>query len=116
MSAALSVADQVRQLDDARKLVLRDVKFYQNVVQGILPIVGPQARLELRRWGADFLAEAFATPALPSADKETMLLYVLDTLLAMVESPNEDAQVLRSLVQTAASIYPLAMRWMYVCP
>ena len=114
MAAALSVPDQLRQLDDARKLVLRDVTFYRSVIQGILAIVGPSAPLELRRWGADFLAEAFATPALPGSDKETMLLYVLDPMQAMLDKPNEDPQVLRSLIQTAASIYPLAMRWMYV--
>jgi symplekin len=112
MSASLSVPDQIRQLNDARKLVLQDVNFYRTVVQGILPIIGPTARLELRRWGAEFLAEAFATPALPSSEKETMLLYVLDTLQSMIENLQEDPQVLRSLIQTAASIYPLAMRWM----
>ncbi|KAI8159026.1 mRNA cleavage and polyadenylation specificity factor complex subunit pta1 [Colletotrichum sp. SAR 10_65] len=106
-----SVSDQIRQLNDARKLVLGDVKYYPNVVQSILPIVGPSARVELRRWGADFLAEAFATPALPGSEKETMQLFVLDTLQTMVENPNEDAHVLRSAIQTAASVYPYALRW-----
>lgn len=114
MSVALSVSDQIRQLNDARKLVLQDVKFYRTVLQGILPIIGPTARLELRRWGAEFLAEAFATPALPIAEKETMLLPLLDALREMVENPQEDVQVLRSLIQAAASIYPLALKWMYV--
>lgn len=111
-----SVSDQIRQLNDARKLVLGDVKYYPNVVQSILPIVGPSARVELRRWGADFLAEAFATPALPGSEKETMQLFVLDTLQTMVENPNEDAHVLRSAIQTAASVYPYALRWMCVRP
>ncbi|KAF9876520.1 mRNA cleavage and polyadenylation specificity factor complex subunit [Colletotrichum karsti] len=110
-SEQASVSEQIRQLNDARKLVLGDVKYYPNVVQSILPIVGPAARVELRRWGADFLAEAFATPALPGSEKETMQLFVLDTLQTMVDNPNEDAHVLRSAIQTAASIYPYAMRW-----
>lgn len=113
-SPQVSVSDQIRQLNDARKLVLGDVKYYPTVVKSILPIVGPTAGVELRRWGADFLAEAFATPALPGSEKETMQLFVLDTLQTMVETPNEDAHVLRSAIQTAASIYPFALRWMYV--
>ncbi|KYK56894.1 mRNA cleavage and polyadenylation specificity factor complex subunit [Drechmeria coniospora] len=110
-SSTLSVPEQVRQLNDARKLVLGDVKYYPSVVRGILPIIGPSAPLELRRWGADFLAEAFSTPALPNGEKETMQPYVLTTLESLAENEREDANVLRSVIQTAASIYPLAMRW-----
>ncbi|KAI5466217.1 hypothetical protein BGZ63DRAFT_126322 [Mariannaea sp. PMI_226] len=110
-TTTLSVPDQIRQLNDARKLVLGDVKYYPSVVKGILPIIGPSAPIELRRWGAEFLAEAFATPALPNGEKETMQPYVLTTLESMIENDREDPQVLRSVVQTAASIYPLAMRW-----
>lgn len=113
MASALSVAEQIRQLNDARKLVLGDVKHYSSVVKGILPIVGTGAPIELRRWGADFLAEAFATPTLPNGEKETMQPYVLATLESMVENERDD-QVLRSVIQTAASIYPLALRWTYV--
>lgn len=114
MTSTLSVPEQVRQLNDARKLVLGDVKYYPSVVKGILPIIGPTAPIELRRWGAEFLAEAFSTPALPNGEKETMQLYVLTTLKALADNEREDAQVLRSVMQAAASIYPLAMRWMYV--
>ncbi|KAL6833543.1 hypothetical protein J3E69DRAFT_324363 [Trichoderma sp. SZMC 28015] len=109
-SSALSVPDQIRQLNDARKLVLGDVKYYPSVVRGILPIIGPTAPIELRRWVTDFLAEAFATPALPNSEKETMQPYVLTTLESLIEQEG-DAQVLRNVIQTAASIYPLAMRW-----
>lgn len=111
MSSQLSLTDQVRQLNDARKLVLSDVKYYPNVVRGILPIIGPGAALELRQWGANFLAEAFATPALSSGEKETMHPYVLATLESLLEKDGEDAYVLRSVIQTAASIYPVAMKW-----
>lgn len=114
MTATLSVSDQIRQLDDARKLVLGDVKYYPSVVKGILPIIGPSAPIELQRWGAEFLAEAFATPALPNGEKETMQPYVLTTLESMIENERGDPQVLRSIIQCAASIYPLALRWMYV--
>lgn len=112
-SSTLSVPDQIRQLNDARKLVLGDVKYYPSVVRGILPIVGPKAPIELRRWVTDFLAEAFATPALPNSEKETMQPYVLTTLESLIET-EVDAQVLRNVIQAAASIYPLAMRWMLV--
>ncbi len=107
-----SVDEQIRQLNDARKLVLGDASYYTKIVQGILPIIRPSSLPELRRWGADFLAEAFATPALPSREKETMSLMVLESLKGMVENAEEDALVLRSTIQAAASIYPLAMRWM----
>jgi symplekin len=111
-TSTLSVPEQIRQLNDARKLVLGDVKYYPSVVRGILPIIGPSAPIELRRWGAEFLAEAFATPALPNSEKEIMQPYALTTLESMLENENEDAQVLRGVIQTAASIYPLALRWM----
>ncbi|CAG9971238.1 unnamed protein product [Clonostachys byssicola] len=110
-SDGLSLPDQIRQLNDARVLVLGDVKYYPSVVKSILPIVGPTSAIELRRWGAEFLAEAFATPALPNGEKETMQPFVLATLESLLENEAEDEQVLRSVIQTAASIYPLAMRW-----
>jgi symplekin len=114
MAATLSVSEQIRQLNDARKLVLGDVQYYPSVVRGIVPIIKPTASTELRRWGANFLAEAFATPSLPNGEKETMQPYVLELLESMVNNEKEDSQVLRSVIQTAASIYPLAMRWTYV--
>lgn len=112
MSAELTLPEQLRQLNDARKLVLSDVSYYPNVVRGVLPIIGPNAAVELRRWGAEFLAEAFATPALANSEKETMQPYVLTTLESLIQNEREDPQVLRSVIQTAASIYPLSMRWM----
>lgn len=111
-SPQLSVADQIRQLDGARKLVLKDVSYYPQVIQATIPIIGPSSQVEFRRWGADFLAEAFSTPAVPLSGKETLALTVLDTLKSLVEDPKQDVLVLRSVIQAAASIYPLAMRWM----
>ena len=111
-----TVDEQIKQLNDARKLVLQDANFYPRIIQGILPIIGPSARVEFRRWGADFLAETFASPNVPTQQKETLSLVVLETLKAMIENPQEDVAVVKSIVQTAASIYPLVVRWMYVVP
>jgi len=113
---ALTVEDQINQLNDARKLVLGDASYYAQIIQGILPIIGPSARVELRRWGADFLAETFASPTIPPQQKETLSLIVLDIVKSMIENPKEDNAVVKSIVQTAASIYPLVVRWMYVVP
>ncbi|KGQ12387.1 mRNA cleavage and polyadenylation specificity facto r complex subunit pta1 [Beauveria bassiana D1-5] len=107
----LSLSQQIQQLNDARKHVLGDVKLYPGVVRGLIPSIGASAPLELRRWGADFLAEAFATPVLPNGEKETLAPYVLATLESLVQKPDEDHYVLRGVIQTAASIYPLALRW-----
>jgi symplekin len=108
----LSVEQQIKQLDDARKLVLSDANYYPTIIQGILPIVAPPARVELRRWVADFLAETFASPTIAASQKETLSLIVLETLRSLIENPVEDAAVVKSVVQTAASVYPLVFRWM----
>lgn len=106
------VMDQLAKLNAARKLLLADPAFYPQVVQGILPIIGASARRELRRWGADFLAEAFASPTLPAMNKQSLSLAVLDTLKAILEIPTEDPAVLKSVIQASASIYPLIFRHM----
>lgn len=121
---ALSVEQQIKLLEDARKLVLNDANYYQQILQGILPIIDPVGRaepqrseagkVELRRWGADFLAETFASPSVPAHQKETLCLIILEMLKTMIENPSEDNAVIKSVVQTAASIYPLVFRWMYV--
>jgi symplekin len=111
-SPALSVEQQIKQLDDARKLVLSDANYYPQIIQGILPIVAPPARVELRRWVAEFLAETLASPSIALSQKETLSLIVLETLRALIENPSEDAAVVKSVVQTAASVYPLVFRWM----
>lgn len=110
----MSVSDQIASLNQARQAVLLDPTHYAQIVQGIIPIIGPPAHVELRRWGSDFLAETFASPALPAQEKEKLSLAVLHTLRSMLENPNEDTGVIKSLVQTAASIYPHVFRWMYV--
>lgn len=110
----LSVVDQLAQLEAARQLVLADSGLYPQIVQGILPIVGASARLELRRWGAEFLAETFATPTLSLQTKESLSIVVLQTLKEMLEVPDEDSRVVKNVIQAAASIYGLVFRYMYV--
>jgi symplekin len=115
---AVSVEEQIKQLGDARKLVLNDSNYYPTIIQAFLPIIAPPARVELRRWGADFLAETFASPTIAPQEKENLSLIVLETLKSMIEDPNQDTAVVKSVVQTAASIYPLVFRHTYVvlCP
>ncbi|RDL38396.1 uncharacterized protein BP5553_02736 [Venustampulla echinocandica] len=117
MAEPISVEQQIKLLEDARKLVLGDPNYYPQILQGIIPIIKPDgradpAKVELRRWGADFLAETFASPTLPADQKETLSLSVLEVIKNMIENPNEDSAVVKSVVQTAASIYPLVFRWM----
>lgn len=105
-----NVVDQVAQLNAARSLVLGDSAFYPQIVNGILPIVGASTRLELRRWGANFLAETFASPMLAVGQKEQLAPNVLQTIREILELPETDTAVLQSLVQTSASLYPLVFR------
>lgn len=106
------ITDQITQLNAARNLVLGDAAFYPQIVNGIIPIIGAHARLELRRWGAEFLAEALASPALPTAQKEELAANVLQTIREILELPEGDVTILKSVVQTAASLYPLVFRHM----
>ena len=111
-ASAISVAEQLEQLGAARKLVLENSTYYDRIVKGVLPIIGPTAPLPLRRWGAEFLAESLATPVLASRDKENITVAVLDTLRGLLEGAAEDPIVLKASIAAAASAYPVAMRWM----
>ena len=109
-----SVATQLSQLEDARRIVLGDAALYPQIVQGILPIIGADAVLELRRWGADFLSETFASPTISSQPKEHMSLIVLQSLRMLLENPQEDAGVIKSVIQAATSVYGPIFKYMYV--
>jgi symplekin len=111
-AAAISVAEQLEQLGAARKLVLETPTYYDRIVKGVLPIIGPTAPLALRRWGAEFLAESLATPVLAMRDKENITVAVLDTLRGLLDGAAEDAIVLKACVAAAASAYPVALRWL----
>jgi symplekin len=112
MAQQVNLNDQMTQLEAARKLVLGDAALYPQVVQGILPIIGANARLELRRWGAEFLAETFASPALAAAQKEQLVCTVLPTLRELLDNNVEDMAVVKSVVQTVASLFPHVFRHM----
>lgn len=107
-----SLQDSLRQLKQARLIVLKDPKLFPTIVGAILPNIAPETSVECRRWGGEFLTEAFGTPAVSLDDKEAMSLSVLSHIRAMIESPNQDAEVLKSTVQVAASMYPLVFKWM----
>ncbi|GFN20191.1 hypothetical protein AtubIFM55763_010814 [Aspergillus tubingensis] len=104
------LVDQIAQLNAARNLVLGDAAFYPQIVNGVLPLIGANTRLELRRWGSEFLAETFASPALASTQKEQLAPNVLQTLREILELPEKDPMVLKHIVQNAASLYPLVFR------
>src|SRR5882672_6079903 len=112
---AASAAQMITQLEAARKLALADSQVYKQILPGIMPIIGPSAPVEVRRWGAEFLAEGFASPALPNAQKEEIVVMgILPTLRSMLEAQGEDAMVIKSAVQAATSLYPLVFRRVYV--
>ncbi|KAF3764869.1 hypothetical protein M406DRAFT_258527 [Cryphonectria parasitica EP155] len=86
-----SVSEQLKQLNEAKKAVLSDPQaYYSQIMVGILPLASPNTNVELRRWATNFIAEAFATPALPGRDKEGMSLQVVGHLRALLENPKED--------------------------
>ena len=111
-----AITKQITQLEAARRHVLSDAVHYSVIIPGILPIIGPNAHLEIRRWGTEFLAEGFASPQLALHAKEALSVQVLQLLRDLLESPTEDEYVLKSVIQTAASIYGLIFRHMYVLP
>ncbi|KAK4193524.1 mRNA cleavage and polyadenylation specificity factor complex subunit pta1 [Podospora australis] len=110
-SSPLSVKEQLQQLQLARKLTLENKEYYDRIVKGVLPVIGPSGPLELRRWGAEFLAESLATPVLNMREKENMTLAVLETLSSLLESEQNDTIVLKATIAAAASAYPIVFRW-----
>ena len=110
------LVEQMSQLDAARNLVLGDAAFYPQIVSGIIPIIGPSSRLELRRWGAEFLAETFASPAFAEEPKQKLSTEVLHVIQELLDIPGDDVAVIRSTVQAAASMYGLVFRHVYVVP
>jgi len=107
-----NVASTIKQLNAARNLALTDPGLYTQIVPGLLRIVDANALVELRRWGTDFFAETFASPVLSQDNKQSLSLVVLDTLKGYLDNPHEDLSVIKSVVQTSASIYPFVFRHM----
>ena len=95
------VSDQVKQLDQARLLVLQDAVYWPQILRGILPIISGNL-VELRRWGAAFLAETFSTPMLSAETKQELARECLDTLVLLVGM--DECEILKSVAQCSASI------------
>jgi symplekin len=113
-----ALSNTLGQLNQARSYVLADPAIYPQVVPGVLPAIGPPTPVEQRRWGADFLAETFASPVISADVKENMCMGsgVLDTLKGYLNrkeelGEDEDPAVVKSAVQCAASVYPLVFRY-----
>ncbi|KAF2277461.1 uncharacterized protein EI97DRAFT_292454 [Westerdykella ornata] len=105
-----SSSQSLAQLEAARGLALGDGRYYPTIIPGVLPIIGVNANatLEVQRWGADFLAETFASPTWAPDVKASSALTVLPTLHEFVEAT--DASIVKSAIQAAACIYPLVYR------
>jgi symplekin len=101
-------------LAQARGLALENPALYTKILPGILPFIGSNSALDLRTWGAAFLAETFASPVLPQDDKQTLSLQVLPLLKEYLDAPDQDFAVVKTAVQASATIYPLIFRYMYV--
>ncbi|KAL1633214.1 hypothetical protein SLS56_003077 [Neofusicoccum ribis] len=99
------------QLQQARDVVLNNPANYPVILPSILPIIGHNTDVAVRRWGAEFLAETFASPPLPDDQKQQLSLLVLDKLREFLDQPQEDVAVTKAVVQAAASIYPLVFRY-----
>ena len=107
--------ETIPQLNQARELALGSPSVYPQVVPGVLPVIGSSQPLALRRWGADFLAETFASPVVEAEQKQQLSLLILDTLKSYLSrkeevGEDEDPSVVKAAVQTAASVYPLVFR------
>jgi len=112
---AQPASDMLPKLEQVRQACLADSSQYIQVVPGIVPILQGAQAVDVRRWGADFIAEAFASPALPGHQKEQLISDTVMALLrGMLETPNEDMAVVKSAVQASASIYPYVFRRVYV--
>ncbi|KAF1975619.1 hypothetical protein BU23DRAFT_552132 [Bimuria novae-zelandiae CBS 107.79] len=98
-------------LKHARDLALTDSKYYPSLMPGVLPLIGPNsgASLDTQRFGADFLAEMFASPMWSSEAKQPIALLVLDTLKCYLEEVHDRA-IVKGAIQAAASVYPLVYR------
>jgi symplekin len=110
-----STTDTLKSLNSARDILLKDHTLYPQVVPGIIQVIAPAAHLLLRRWGADFLAETFASQVVTREEKQQMSLVVLDTVKGYlgrkeIMGEDEDANVVKSAVQCAASIYEFVFR------
>ncbi|EPS40868.1 hypothetical protein H072_5234 [Dactylellina haptotyla CBS 200.50] len=105
------VRTKLTHLNSAREIVLQDPKFCPDILGGILPhIVASDAAVELRRWGAEFLAETFSSPRIASQAKQELALTCLEPLLTLLGEL--ETGILKHVIQSSSSIYPLIFRYM----
>ncbi|TID17127.1 hypothetical protein E2P81_ATG09683 [Venturia nashicola] len=116
------MAAQISSLNQARALALVDPSMYSKVLPAVLPILSytnnPNLSLELKSWGADFLAEIFSSPILSSDDKQAMVIQVLPVLREFLQLPGgvsttpiDQIGTVKSAIQAAASVFPLVFRY-----
>lgn len=111
-SVTSSPHETILKLEKARRLALGDSTHYGRIIPSILPVIGPQGLLELRRWGSSLIVEALSCPSLPSDQKQQLALTVLKPLKQYLEKPAEDATVVKNVVQAATSAYPIVFKYM----
>ena len=107
--------DTISHLDQARSLALGQPSLYPQILPTVLSLIGPAQPTSLRRWGAEFLAETFASSVIGAKEKQKMSLDVLSMLTSYLKrkeevGEHEDPSVIKASVQCAASIYPLVFR------
>lgn len=107
-----SAGNTFSQLQKLRYETLKDAHHYKSVVPAILGVIAPGNPLEIQRYGADFLAETFASPQLPVEEKEDIALKALDLLRQYLDVPGQDAVIIKSVVEASTSIYPLIFKHM----
>jgi len=113
MAIINNVIDTIKQLDQARVLCLTDPNnLYPQVIPGLISIIGPDAQLELRRWGTDFLAEAFSSPVLAADHKQKLAIGLLTMLDGYLGQVNQDPTVVKNVVQIATNVYQYVFRYM----
>ena len=110
-SQGQSTAATLGQLTALRHETLKAPAHYSGVVPAILGVIGPGNPVDVRRFGADFLAETFASPQLGVEEKQNLALKVIDLLRQYLDI-DEDAAVIKSVVQASTSIYPLVFKHM----
>lgn len=110
----VSPAQLLKQLEGARLTALNNPSVYDHFIPGFTTLVQQNPDRDIRRWGADFVAEAFSQPLMPSAQKEELVGSVVPFLRHLLEAQPVDVPIVRSAIQAAASIYPLVFRRVYV--
>jgi hypothetical protein len=100
----------IQQLESARALTLGDGNYYPTIIPGVLPIIGYSAdqSIEILRWGADTSCW-IVWFMWSSEEKQKSASPLLPTLRDYLEHVADKA-VVKSVVQAAASIYPLVYR------